>query len=83
MAQKMGYPLLMAPNIFVRSNFYIQFFVFLLNLVNYTHFKLSNQLLQVSVGCLSPDLPQFYYKINFHKIFNFVKEKNHQIKEFE
>ena len=47
-------------NIFVRSNFYIQIFVFLLNLAKHSHFTLSNDLLQISVGHLSPDLQQFY-----------------------
>ena len=61
-------------NIFVCSNFYIQIFVILLNLAKYTHFKLSNELSQVSVGHLSPDLYQFLCKINFNKILNFVKK---------
>ena len=64
-----------STTIFVLSNFYTQIFVFLFDFANYTYFKLSDELLQVSVVRLSPDLFQFYCKINFHKILNFVKEK--------
>ena len=58
---------------FVSSNFYTYIMVFLLDFKNHTHFKLSYELLKVSVGHLSLDLHQFYYNTYFHKFLYFVK----------
>ena len=61
-------------NIFHHDNFQNQICTFLFDLPKNRHFKLSYELLQASVGNLSPDLHQFLCKIYLCKILNFVKK---------
>ena len=66
-------------NTFNHNNFYTQILIFLFNFPKNKHVKFSDELLQASVGHLSPDLHQFQCKINFCKIFNFVENFLHTL----
>ena len=60
---------------FSHSSFWGPNFVFLINLPKNRHKKVSDEVLYISVGHLSPEIYQILSKIDFPKNMNFVKKK--------
>ena len=67
---------------FSHSSFWGPNFVFLINLPKNRHKKVSDEVLYISVGHLSPEIYQILSKIDFPKNMNFVKKKTCQIRVF-